>query len=60
VAERLRGGPFGVHPLHVESVAGWLSVRTWPPFFLLLLLAYERWAPEGVDYLSVLLLLALD
>ena len=54
---------FGVHPLHVESVA-WVAERKdvlAGLFFMLLLLAYERYSRRGgtVRYLAVLALFAL-
>jgi len=54
---------FGVHPLHVESVA-WVAERKEvlaALFFMLLLLAYERYARRGGAgrYLLAALLLAL-
>jgi len=54
---------FGVHPLRVESVA-WVAERKdvlSGLFFMLLLLAYERWANRGGSrwYLAVFALLAL-
>ncbi len=69
---RLTGAPwrsafvaalFGVHPLHVESVA-WVAERKdllAGLFFMLVLLAYERYARRGkkVHLLAVTLFLAL-
>lgn len=54
---------FGIHPLHVESVA-WIAERKdvlSGLFFMLILLSYERYARSGggKHYLLVLLLFAL-